>query len=260
MASVLAAVRRNTRWRQAWDPVLGRRRFADEDFEGRVFHEPVDFSNTVFERVSFRGARFEKSVDFRGAVFLDARFDCAAFCRSAYFADVDFVGPASFERDPQGGDYPLEWPEEVEFAGWADFTGARFHDRAGFGGARFQSRAMFGGAEFATDAIFTGARFCEARTFGAFDVAGRLELDRASFDAPVRIFFGARRVVLRRTQFLARTTIQLSWAHVVMDDVEFAHPSVMAGPSGRHEVSAPLTAGKAGLPRFARCATRTSET
>lgn len=236
MASILAAVRSNTRWRQAWDPALGRRRFVDEDFEGRVFQEPVDLSNAVFERVSFRGARFEKSVDFRGAVFLDAHFDCAAFCGSAYFADVDFVGPASFERAAQGGDYPLEWPEEVEFAGWADFTNARFHDKAGFGGVRFQSRAMFGGAEFAADAMFTGARFCEARTFGPMDVAGRLALDRASFEAPVRIFFGARRALLRRTQFLARTTIQVSWAHVVMDDVEFAHPSVLAGPAQPPEV------------------------
>jgi uncharacterized protein YjbI with pentapeptide repeats len=241
MASPPAAPTLVERLREAWDRRATPRRFTGASFEGVTFEDPVDLSGACFRDVSFRGATFKKSVDFRGAEFHgEVRFDCATFEGSAYFADVDFYDRVRFDREHRAREDPLDWPEEVSFKGWADFTGARFHARAGFAGARFEGRAMFKDAEFAGDASFVGARFCEARTFGPFDVAGRLELDRASFEAPVRIQAGARRVMLRRTQFLARTTLELSWAHVVLDDAEFAQPSVLAGPSG---ISAPIGAG-----------------
>jgi hypothetical protein len=122
----------------------------------------------------------------------------------------------------------------VCFKGWADFEECRFVKGVGFGGAQFESRAMFDRASFRADSSFEGAVFERARTFGfatmTFDAT--LRLDRAVFEAPLRLWVSGGQLSCEGTQFLGRTSMGLSKLELTLADAEFAQPSVIEGMIG----------------------------
>jgi uncharacterized protein YjbI with pentapeptide repeats len=208
------------------------------NFEGATFTDLVDFSDTIFDRALFRGATFHEGANFTGARFeSEARFERTTFKEWVSFRDAIFNCPAVFEHPEREEDEAEEgggWQHEVRFGGWADFRRAHFTRGAGFGGAIFDSRARFGAARFGSmqareGGSFEGARFIRARTFGPMVARGRLVLDRASFESPVRIEISACDLSCERAQFLARTTMEVRHADVSLVDAEFGQPSIVAG-------------------------------
>jgi uncharacterized protein YjbI with pentapeptide repeats len=181
---------------------------------------------------SFRGATFRQGARFEGTRFHEvAHFEGVVFERSVSFKGAHFRCPAVFEQpadeaNVEGG------REETSFKGWADFRDVTFWTHAAFGGARFERRARFVGTLFHAGAVFDGAVFERARTFGPLSVTGTLSLDRAIFEAPVRLFISADTVSCVGTQFLARTTMSLRNADITLEDAEFAQPSVVEGQLG----------------------------
>lgn len=204
----------------------------------------MDFSDTVFEKALFRGATFEKGANFRRTKFKkEAHFERTTFKEWVSFRDARFECVAVFEHPEDEGeeDDELEaggWQHEVKFGGWADFRGTRFRAGACFGGAIFESRARFGAASFGSMqreacGSFEGARFVLARTFGPMLAYGELKLGRCAFEAPVRIEVAARQLSCQRTHFLSRTTLEVRFAEVNLEDAEFAQPSIVAGSRTR---------------------------
>jgi hypothetical protein len=64
-----------------------------------------------------------------------------------------------------------------------------------------------------------------------------LSLDRASFDAPgVRIAISAKRVSCVRAHFVARTTMEIRFAEVWLEDSEFSQPSIVGGGVGQFQL------------------------
>jgi uncharacterized protein YjbI with pentapeptide repeats len=187
----------------------------------------VTFQDAHFlESACFQGTTFEKAASFE-----DARFDC----------------PASFAYDP-AKHVEGSRRQETTFQGWADFRKARFYVGADFGGTRFEGRARFGWARFGTPrrlarGSFDGARFTRARSFGPMLGWGTISLDRASFEGNVRIGVSALTVSCVRTLFLSRTTLEVRFADIVLDDAEFGLPSVVAGakePLEEYDTDRPL--------------------
>jgi uncharacterized protein YjbI with pentapeptide repeats len=228
--------------RRAWDSAKGRCVLGAVNFEGATFPDPVDFSETVFDKALFRGATFEQGANFRRAEFeCQARFERTTFRKWVSFRDARFNCRAVFEHPEVEEDEGREvggWQLEVTFGGWADFRRVHFARGAGFGGATFERRARFGAARFGsvrepTSCSFEGARFVQARTFGPVFVCGELLLGRASFEAPVRIEISARELSCERTHFLSRTTLEVRFADVTLEDAEFGQPSIVAGSLSR---------------------------
>ena len=72
-----------------------------------------------------------------------------------------------------------------------------------------------------------------ARTLGPVVVCGQLLLSRAAFEAPVRIEISARELSCERAHFLSRTTLEVRFADVDLEDSEFGQPSIVAGSLSR---------------------------
>jgi hypothetical protein len=157
-----------------------------------------------------------------------------------------------FEYDEQRAQAEEVRKQETVFKAWADFRDGEFRAGGRFGGARFESRARFGGATFGTvdkpaDGTFDGARFASARTFGPMLAWGRVSLDRASFEGNVRIGISALGVSCVRATFLSRSTLEIRFADVFLDDAEFALPSVVGGsdrPLEAYDADQPLDDGE----------------
>jgi uncharacterized protein YjbI with pentapeptide repeats len=213
-----------------WDHDQGRFVLERADFEGAVFQDAVSFDGAEFGSANFRGATFKGPVSFTGAHFREkARFDSVTFEGTASFKNAEFDKEAIFAH-PEGEEEVPEWPEEVTFKRWADFRQATFRDIADFGGAHFASRSRFTAAGFKADAVFTGAAFPRARTIGTMEVAGKLDLDRVAFGAPVRIRVGASLVSCKGTQFQSLTTIDLLFSgDITFEEAAFAEPSTVTG-------------------------------
>jgi uncharacterized protein YjbI with pentapeptide repeats len=219
-----------------------RRQVGEQDFENATFVGPIDFSNVRFKRAKFRGATFLDEVSFDEARFDElAEFACTTFEDTASFADAVFHCLANFEHR-EGED--RHHAGEATFRRWADFREAKFTAGASFAGALFVRRARFGGAIFepGTDrgeepvASFVGARFERARTFGPILVNGELSLDRTAFEGPVRIELSAPEVSCVATQFMGRTTLELRWATINLEDAEFAQPSIISAKGEKFEL------------------------
>lgn len=203
--------------------------FDKVDVEGVVFEGAINFDGAEFGPATFRGVTFKGPVGFKGACFHESvRFDSVTFEGTVSFKEAVFEGEAIFEHSDEDEADP-EWPEEVTFKRWADFRQARFVGRAKFGGAQFERRARFNGAHFGAGAGFKGAVFMRARTFGEVTVKGELDLDRVSFEAPVRIRAGADSISCKGAQFQSLTTIDLWGGEISLDEAEFAQPSRVAG-------------------------------
>lgn len=204
-----------------------------------MFIDDVDFSNFAFGTANFDGATFNGQASFDKATFeRSACFRGVTFKKAVTFKGAKFACPAMFEYDEQRARAEGVRPQETVFKAWADFRDGQFEAGGRFGGARFESRARFGGATFGTvresaDGSFEGARFASARTFGPVLAWGRISLDRASFEGNVRIGISARGVSCARATFLSRSTLEIRFADVFLDDAEFALPSVVGGSAER---------------------------
>jgi uncharacterized protein YjbI with pentapeptide repeats len=218
----------------AWDVERGAFRFEEADFVGARFRGPISFAGAEFGRAQFTAATFQGPVSFEGADFIgQARFDAATFEESGSFRYARFRAAAIFEDEgaPDGR------RASVIFNGWADFTDASFAGPARFGGAQFESRARFGGVSCESDLTFTGATFSRARTLGPVDVRGVLDLDRATFEASVRIGVHARRVSCVGTGFRGRAVMNVSGGELTLEDSEFLQPATVASRPMAHLLS-----------------------
>jgi uncharacterized protein YjbI with pentapeptide repeats len=232
----------------------GRRLFnGNVDFRGATFKGPAQFSRVTFEGIAaFDGATFEGDAHFRNATFngpgtiegmggfqgtafkADARFEHATFNCDAPFGGATFGGEANFMF--------------ATFKGHARFGGTTFGRGAAFYSARFEdltldgetskslaefSGATFGGGAGFSDACFKGgARFSDAtfeseRNF-AVRVDEALELQGAVFDEPIRLVASASMLDCSRVQFRRGADLFVRRSAIVLDDADFAEPSMVA--------------------------------
>lgn len=207
------------------------------DFTGVTFDGPINFARSQFGTARFTGATFKGPVTFERAEFLgEAWLDSVTFEGTASFRGATFHRRAVFEYLEKPGDLGPEargWPEEVTFRRWADFRGIVCHGSARFGGAQFEGRARFNGAQFQSPAgvSFEGAAFAHSRTLGHVDVAGPLKLDKAVFEAPIRVRAAAKTILCDRTQFQRMTTIDIWRGDIFLKEASFAEPSIVSATS-----------------------------
>jgi uncharacterized protein YjbI with pentapeptide repeats len=213
---------------RAWDAVLRRPRLDQATFRGATFSGPIDFASVEFGLADFAGATFTGPVRFEAASFLqEALFASTTFEQSVSFRGARFDADARFEFADE--EELAGRQEEVVFRGWADFTHVHFGGRAAFGGAQFERRARFNDVTCDADMAFTGATFASARTFGPVDARGQVDLDRATFEAPVRIRIRAWDLSCNRTDFHGRTEMDFEGIQVTLEEAEFSEPSLVSG-------------------------------
>jgi uncharacterized protein YjbI with pentapeptide repeats len=151
----------------------------------------------------FGEATFEKDAGFHGATFEGlARFTEAAFVGFAEF------GQTSFAKD-------------------ARFRATKFKDVARFSEATFAGFAEFGHATVAKDARFRAATF-ERAGIGPL-IAKELVLDGAVFRQRPELEVATVYLSCHETRFLDGAYFRLRWAKVVLEDADFAGPSILTG-------------------------------
>jgi pentapeptide repeat protein len=200
--------------------------FDDAIFEGEAHFRNATFNGpaTIEGTGGFQGAAFKAYAWFEHAAFeCDARFDGATFGGDANFGFATFRGQARF-----GG---------TTFGRSADFYSSRFEDRtfdgetskslAEFSGATFGGRAGFSNACFKGSARFNNATFGSERNF-AIRVDETLELRGAIFDEPIRLVGSASMLDCSRIQFRRGANLFVRGAAIVLDDADFAEPSMLA--------------------------------
>src|SRR6266511_1328087 len=242
LARILAAVPRDPK--RPNSPMLQQSQFDRATFSDGARFADVTFGN----RAGFSGARFGDGTRFDRARFGDetrfaettfggdARFASATFGGEAWFVGARFGGEAGFARATFRGDASFA---EAKFEGHTGFGGTIFEDsaafnqatfkrNAGFGGATFQGVAWFGEATFKGEAWFAGATFERARTLGPMQASGQVMLDDAIFRQRVRVEIAAAQVTCRRTRFLEGGDLRLRWAQILLDDADFAAPSILS--------------------------------
>jgi uncharacterized protein YjbI with pentapeptide repeats len=232
----------------------GRRLFnGNVDFRGATFKGLAQFSRVTFEGIAaFDGATFEGDAHFRNATFNGPEttegwggFQDAVFKGDAWFEHATFKCGAPFDRATFGGDAKFMF---ATFRGHARFGGATFKRRAAFYSARFEdqtfdggtskslaefSGATFGGGAGFSDACFKGRAGFSGATFESernFEVCAdeALELDWAVFDEPIRLVASASMLDCAGTQFRRGADLFVRRAAIVLDDADFAEPSMLA--------------------------------
>ncbi|WP_405191664.1 pentapeptide repeat-containing protein [Streptomyces anulatus] len=139
------------------DPVTGRARMGNAEFDSATFEGIVGFGSAIFEGDAvFRSTVFEGQAWFDSATFKgDAWFGSAIFKGEAWFGSAAFKGDAGFQSAIFEGDAVFV---SAIFKGEAWFGSAAFKGEAWFGSAIFEGTAWFGSAAFEGDAGF-GATF-----------------------------------------------------------------------------------------------------
>src|SRR6266540_2889581 len=185
-----------------------------DDEDHYVFRQ-ADFYGATLPGIKLVGARFDGRARFEGTNFVGgAVFDRACFHGSASFGEAGF-GCARFDG--------------ARFPGDAWFRKASFQQEASFDNASFQRDASFDGAAFHSDVSFGGARFPQARDLGPVLVRGRLTLEDAVFDQPVRIQAAAAVVDCSGARFSGGAQLRLRYAAVALADANLAEPVILAG-------------------------------
>jgi hypothetical protein len=232
----------------------GRRIFnGNVDFRGATFEDPARFSRVTFEGVAaFDGAIFEGDAHFRNATFNgpatiegwggfqdttfkgDARFEHATFNCDAPFNGATFEGRADFVFATFKGHARFG---AASFGRGAEFHSARFEDLtldgwttkslAGFGGATFRGGVGFWDAILEGSAGFNGATFAAQREF-SLRADKDLDLRGAVFDEPIRLVVSASILNCSSTQFRRGADLFVRRAAIVLDDADFAGPSMLA--------------------------------
>jgi uncharacterized protein YjbI with pentapeptide repeats len=216
----------------------------------------IRFENATFgDGTTFKGATFENEAMFGLAKFgNDATFECAKFRKRAFFSSGDTSSGATFgnwakfdcARFADGASF-----YGATYGDWASFRGARFGDEASFYGAVFGNeasfhRAKFGhqanfqgavfgdsagfdGVTFGYEAGFPGATFGDWARFGPLLGGGGLVLKRAQFGQGSELAISADQLDCRGLKLPAGASLNVRWAEVRLDEVEFGRPSVLAG-------------------------------
>jgi hypothetical protein len=203
--------------------------FGDEAwFNGVSFGDRAGFGGASFgSKAGFGGASFGNEARFGGASFgNEARFEGASFGDRARFGDATFgneagFGSASFGNEAGFGD--------TTFGDRAEFEGASFGDEAGFEGASFGDEARFGGATFGDEAWFGGATFGNWARFGPLVGRSRLVLDQAGFGQGCELAISADRLDCRGMRLPEGGVLNVRWAEVRLEGVDFGRPTVLAG-------------------------------
>lgn len=212
----------------------GSRVLGDANFSAARFAEDADFGNTVFRGTTrFRRAEFEQAanfdqvrfegdvVDFGKVVFQRASFRWAKFEGAADFAEAEFRARASFAK--------------ARFSGAVDFGRVRFFSRADFAEAELMGAVDLAGVwcHNRGGLDFTGASFAAADRLGPLG-AEVLVLDRAKFEASVRIEALAAEVSCARARFEAGVALRLRYARLRLEGAVLAATSSLTGSeSGR---------------------------
>ena len=143
----------------------------------------------------------------RDAAFFNARFEDATLEGSTVRVLADFAG--------------------ATFAGAAGFHGARFED-ATFVNAIFGGGASFSDASFEGRAEFTGAHLERDRDFGPVRAGEALALDGDRIRRGSGSWRSASTFDCSRAQFRRGADIFVRRAAIVLDDADFAAPSMLA--------------------------------
>jgi uncharacterized protein YjbI with pentapeptide repeats len=221
-------------------------------FENTMFGGEAGFSWTIFkDEAWFSAATFEGGARFGKATFREtAGFGEATFRGVAWFRGATFEGKAGFDETEFVGEAGFG---EVTFKDEVWFNAAAFDDIAWFGGVVFEAVVWFHGAMFKHEVWFRQASFEQARQFGPMLGLRRLVLDGATFKQPVQIDVVVPTLSCRRAQFEGGVHFRLRWAEVILDDADFAEPSIVTGAPPFVGVAAAELAtpyGLTGAPRF----------
>jgi hypothetical protein len=197
--------------------------FTEATFQGdAVFEEATFMAEADFDAVIFNGDAL-----FGRAAFTErAGFGVVAFKKKAWFGGATFAASSDFSVTTFTGDAAFG---VATFTGDADFSVATFTGKAYFGGATFGGDTGFDRTTFTGKANFDGATFTDARQFGPSLALSTLCFEEVSFLEAVELRLSANRLVLARARFPAGARIGARWAEIVMDDADFAQPSILAG-------------------------------
>ena len=182
-------------------------------FTGTTFRTTASFTACSFERSpSFQGATFGGAVTFSGVEFRrGALFESAVFERDLQLADTTFRREPSFRRASFAA---------VTLLGGVFRRGANF-EQCVFGGTLTARQVRFPG-----DTTFAGATFAAVEIDGVVALA-ELKFDGATATAPFLAQGAARILTCRGTQFREPATFELRRSEVVLDNANFAAPSVV---------------------------------
>ena len=186
-------------------------RFAGKaNFDGAIFNDQLELTNTTFTEASFSNTTFNKPVDFSQARFSrKANFDGATFkgkptFNSLSFTEVSFDG-ATFNGQPELSNTtfskasfsnttfnkPMDF-SQAEFPGEINFDKAIFNESANFSHTTFVGDAYFGdmevksgidfsSCEFKGATNFTGAKFSQKTNFESAIFEGKTKFIEAEF-------------------------------------------------------------------------------
>jgi uncharacterized protein YjbI with pentapeptide repeats len=230
----------------------------DAGFHGATFEGLARFSEATFvgfaefgpglrddpteaitsgERSPYPAASFEKEARFRGTKFKGlARFTLATFVGFAEFGDNTIFEQDARFRATRFKDIArftlatFEGLAEFEHAIFekdARFRATTFHDVARFSEATFTGFAEFGHATVTKDARFRAATF-ERVGLGPL-IAKELVLDGAVFRQRPELEVATADLSCHGTCFLDGAYLRLRWAKVVLEDSDFAGPSILTG-------------------------------
>ncbi|MGW7379639.1 pentapeptide repeat-containing protein [Streptomyces sp. NPDC054794] len=203
--------------------------FAEASFIGSAGFPGARFSGAA----GFNQAQFAADADFGGVIFAeDANFQCVVFDGAAEFSEAAFSGKTWFEEGTFtqvagfggatfSGDTMFG---KTIFHAIAAFDRARFGATAAFDRARFEAAADFSAARCLGDASFNAAEFQAVRAFGPVTCTGRLNLDQATFTAPVTVQAGAVQLSCVGTRFEGPTTLRVRFAAVDLSEAVLTQP------------------------------------
>ncbi|MGJ5763086.1 pentapeptide repeat-containing protein [Streptomyces galbus] len=209
---------------------------ADIDHRGTVFTGPLlhrllnalrapDTGRPEIGNARFDEATFADPVMFNGAAFAgDAWFTGVTFKSDAWFDKVTFADGALFSSTVFERQAVLRW---VTFTGFAAFDNVTFTNGASFGWATFTRGVIFQGMTSAGDLQFDAAQFETAERLGPLVCGSTVDLDGAVFGSPVTVEIAARKLLLRRTQWVSTAALRLRHAEVDLAGALLEHPMTL---------------------------------
>ena len=224
------------------DRCVVERRLLEADLAGTVFEDDVDFSSMILRGCDFTGATFERTASWRGTLFQEttwfskATFQQTVWFDGASFADTVVLDDARFEESAnfQGVSFKGIQCRNAVFAGTAWFNRAKLED-GDFYRTTFKDRVFVDGATLERIA-FSEARFERGGGLGPADVRGTLDLSRSTFFEKVAIELADGQLFCRATRFTRGGSLRLRGSEIVLEDVEFGGPFLLAALEERPRV------------------------
>jgi uncharacterized protein YjbI with pentapeptide repeats len=209
------------------------------DFSGATFRGSTGFLDVIFhDNAHFAHANFQSVAAFVRSKFLgETSFIRAVFNSAAGFAWVTFQGAFRFNRArvqdlaqfAEASFVDTAQFDESNLIGMASFRQTNFAKEVTFNGTTFADGLTFSSTIFWHSAYFVEAKFEEARVIGPVVAYKRLSFDHATFTRRVEIQASTAALCCRRTRFLGGAYLRTRWAFIVLDDADFAGPSLLTG-------------------------------